>query len=77
MEDDICVTAVFPVAIKDLAGVYGRIRRTRGDGNCFFRAFAFACMEKLLKKELVMKRWGVLSVVSVCMSVSHLSQQFC
>ena len=34
-------------------------------------------MEKLLKRELEMKRWGVLSVVSVCMSVSHLSQQFC
>ena len=27
---------------------YTKLRRTRGDGNCFFRAFAFAYMETLL-----------------------------
>lgn len=27
---------------------YGNIRRTRPDGNCFFRAFSFAYIEKLL-----------------------------
>ena len=28
---------------------YCRLRRTRGDGNCFFRAFAFAYLETLLE----------------------------
>ena len=54
---------------QDLASVYTKIRRTRGDGNCFFRAFAFACMEKLLNKELEMKRCAVLYVVCVCVCV--------
>ena len=33
---------------------YKYIRRTRGDGNCFYRAFAFGYLEKNLnnKKEL-------------------------
>ena len=51
--------------------MYSKMRRTRGDGNCFFRAFAFACMEKLLNKELEMKRCihCVCARLCVCMSV--------
>lgn len=34
--------------IKDLASKYRHVRRTRPDGNCFFRAFSYAILEKLL-----------------------------
>ncbi len=30
---------------------YGSIRRTRGDGNCFFRSFLFGYIEGLLLSE--------------------------
>lgn len=36
--------------IKDLASKYKYIRRTRPDGNCFFRAFSFANIERLLEE---------------------------
>ncbi|KAI9024485.1 peptidase C65 Otubain-domain-containing protein [Phycomyces nitens] len=34
--------------INNLSKKYDRIRRCRGDGNCFFRAFAFAWFESIL-----------------------------
>lgn len=33
---------------KALAQKYSYIRRTRPDGNCFFRAFSYAYLEKLI-----------------------------
>ena len=33
---------------QDLSKRYSHLRRTRGDGNCFYRAFSFAYMEKML-----------------------------
>jgi len=33
---------------KDLAKAYGSMRRVRGDGNCFYRAFIFAQAEVLM-----------------------------
>lgn len=39
---------VFRDKILWLAGKYGALRRTRGDGNCFFRSFVFALLEQLL-----------------------------
>lgn len=39
---------VFQRKIQNLAEHHDRIRRARGDGNCFFRAFAFAWFESLL-----------------------------
>jgi ubiquitin thioesterase protein OTUB1 len=48
---------VYSLKAKDLAKGYVKLRRTRGDGNCFFRAFAFACVEKLNKKELDTKKF--------------------
>uniref|UniRef100_A0A4D5R974 Ubiquitin thioesterase n=1 Tax=Scolopendra viridis TaxID=118503 RepID=A0A4D5R974_SCOVI len=39
---------VYLEKLKDLKNKYRSIRRTRGDGNCFFRAFAFAYLECLL-----------------------------
>lgn len=40
--------AVYQAKIRDLRTRYSQLRRTRGDGNCFFRAFAFGYMESLL-----------------------------
>ncbi|XP_034827302.1 ubiquitin thioesterase otubain-like [Maniola hyperantus] len=39
---------VYLLKIKDLAAKYKSIRRTRPDGNCFFRAFSYAYLEHLL-----------------------------
>ncbi|XP_041985624.1 ubiquitin thioesterase otubain-like [Aricia agestis] len=39
---------VYLLKIKDLASKYKNIRRTRPDGNCFFRAFSYAYLEYLL-----------------------------
>lgn len=38
--------------VKDLASKYKFIRRTRPDGNCFFRAFSYANIEILLGKKM-------------------------
>ena len=42
-------SALHNTAQQDLKAKYTKLRRTRGDGNCFFRAFSFAYMESLLK----------------------------
>ncbi|KAK6180862.1 hypothetical protein SNE40_008838 [Patella caerulea] len=39
---------IFKLKIDDLKGRYKHMRKTRGDGNCFFRAFGFAYLEQLL-----------------------------
>jgi hypothetical protein len=36
-------------AFQELRENYGDFRKTRGDGNCFFRAFGFCYLEKLLE----------------------------
>lgn len=41
-------SSVFLAKISKLEGMYGSIRRARGDGNCFFRSFIFAYMEHLV-----------------------------
>ncbi|KAG2501153.1 hypothetical protein HYH03_000968 [Edaphochlamys debaryana] len=38
----------FVQKISKLESAYGRFRRTRGDGNCFFRGFVYAYLEGLL-----------------------------
>lgn len=40
--------AVYISKVKDLSLKYRAIRRTRPDGNCFFRAFAYAYLEYLV-----------------------------
>lgn len=42
---------VFTSKIQDLAGKYKFLRRTRPDGNCFFRAFAYAYLEHLMSNK--------------------------
>lgn len=39
---------VFQAKISQLADTYVSLRRTRGDGNCFFRAFLFSFLHDLL-----------------------------
>lgn len=38
---------VYGSKVRDLAAKYRAIRRTRPDGNCFFRAFAYSYLEYL------------------------------
>ncbi|CAI5525688.1 unnamed protein product [Closterium sp. Naga37s-1] len=42
-------STAFQDKIEHLAAEYEAIRRTRGDGNCFFRCFLFALLEHLLQ----------------------------
>ena len=39
---------VYRSKIADLQAIYGTMRKTRPDGNCFFRAFAFSLFSHLL-----------------------------
>jgi hypothetical protein len=39
---------VFVRKIERLGQAYTHLRRTRGDGNCFFRAFIYSYLEHLL-----------------------------
>ena len=39
---------VFKEKIEGLLPLYGSMRRSRGDGNCFFRSFIFAYLENLV-----------------------------
>ncbi|KAG0248345.1 hypothetical protein BG011_000175 [Mortierella polycephala] len=39
---------VFRNKIMNLADTHDRMRRSRGDGNCFYRAFAFAWFERVM-----------------------------
>lgn len=43
---------VYLEKIKDLASKYKYMRRTRPDGNCFFRAFTYAKLERLLDNKI-------------------------
>ncbi|KAK9815200.1 hypothetical protein WJX73_010822 [Symbiochloris irregularis] len=49
-------SAVFLQKISTLEEKYQAIRRTRGDGNCFFRAFIFAYMEDLVQSNSLQER---------------------
>lgn len=42
---------------QDLKNRYQCVRKTRGDGNCFFRAFGFAYLEKLLNDRTDLDRF--------------------
>ncbi|XP_075151587.1 ubiquitin thioesterase otubain-like isoform X1 [Haematobia irritans] len=43
--------AIFTSKIGDLSAKYSYMRRTRPDGNCFFRAFAYAYLEHLISNK--------------------------
>eukprot|EP00252_Welwitschia_mirabilis_P025812 TRINITY_DN8218_c0_g1_i1.p1 TRINITY_DN8218_c0_g1~~TRINITY_DN8218_c0_g1_i1.p1 ORF type:complete len:339 (+),score=69.16 TRINITY_DN8218_c0_g1_i1:110-1018(+) len=51
-------SVIFKDKIEALAKSYSAIRRTQGDGNCFFRAFMFSYLERIMeaKDEAEVKR---------------------
>ncbi|XP_072031898.1 LOW QUALITY PROTEIN: ubiquitin thioesterase OTUB1-like [Amphiura filiformis] len=48
---------IYTQKVKDLIAHYSHVRKTRGDGNCFFRAFGFAYLEKLLLDKVELHRF--------------------
>lgn len=48
LKNDYQVDDIYQKKIEHLEGDYEFLRRTRPDGNCFFRAFGFAYFESLL-----------------------------
>ena len=51
---------VYTGKVEDLCSKYKSMRRTRGDGNCFYRAFGFAHLERLLNDAAAMKQFKAL-----------------
>lgn len=51
----------FRYSSKELIKKYKYIRRTRGDGNCFYRAFAFGYLEKNLHDHKELDRFRQLT----------------
>uniref|UniRef100_A0A672U2X5 ubiquitinyl hydrolase 1 n=1 Tax=Strigops habroptila TaxID=2489341 RepID=A0A672U2X5_STRHB len=49
---------IYQQKIKDLLQKYSYIRKTRPDGNCFYRAFGFAHLEALLEDGQELQRCG-------------------
>ncbi|KAL3874936.1 hypothetical protein ACJMK2_037888 [Sinanodonta woodiana] len=57
MEEYADADDAFKLKIKDLESRYRYMRRTRGDGNCFYRAFGFACLEQFLTDSKTLPRF--------------------
>lgn len=51
LEAEYLTDEVYQAKVKDLLRKYQFIRRTRPDGNCFYRAFAYAYFERLLNHQ--------------------------
>ena len=49
VQDEFKQDPVYLAKVINLGSKYSKIRRTRPDGNCFFRALAFAYFEKVRK----------------------------
>jgi len=47
---------IYQAKLQDLFRRFSKIRRTRGDGNCFYRAFGFKCLEESLSDSALCKR---------------------
>lgn len=43
--------AVYTRKVQDIEKKYQKLRKVRPDGNCFFRGFAFAILESLVKNK--------------------------
>ncbi|CAO3607028.1 unnamed protein product [Cunninghamella echinulata] len=51
LEEEFKDNEPFLKKVKNLSKSHSKIRKCRGDGNCFFRAFAFAWFESLLNSK--------------------------
>nr|XP_054928434.1 ubiquitin thioesterase OTUB1-like isoform X2 [Dermacentor andersoni] len=67
---------VYQQKVKDLRSKYQSIRKTRPDGNCFFRAFSFAYLESLLNDQQEYTRFKQLAENSKEVLVSLGFQRF-
>ncbi|VDI66801.1 Hypothetical predicted protein, partial [Mytilus galloprovincialis] len=48
---------VFVRKIEEMKSTYKCVRKTRADGNCFFRAYGYACFENFLTDKADYKRF--------------------
>ncbi|XP_001365744.1 ubiquitin thioesterase OTUB1 [Monodelphis domestica] len=55
---------IYQEKIKDLHKKYSYIRKTRPDGNCFYRAFGFSYLEALLEDSKELQRFKAISAKS-------------
>ncbi|KAM9095166.1 ubiquitin thioesterase OTUB1-like [Sarcophilus harrisii] len=55
---------IYQQKIKDLHKKYSYIRKTRPDGNCFYRAFGFSHLEALLEDKKELQRLKAVSAKS-------------
>ncbi|XP_064484443.1 ubiquitin thioesterase OTUB1-like isoform X2 [Ornithodoros turicata] len=67
---------VYQQKVKDIRSKYQFIRKTRPDGNCFFRAFSFAYLESLLSDKQEYQRFKGIALKSKEALVSLGFQQF-
>ncbi|XP_053290378.1 ubiquitin thioesterase OTUB2 [Pleuronectes platessa] len=56
------ISSMFPQQIpgakyKDLSSQFSSVRKVRGDGNCFYRAFCFSHMESVLHNTRALQRF--------------------
>ena len=51
LESEFSTDEVYLDKIRNLSTKFSDIRRTRPDGNCFFRGFGFALFERLLSND--------------------------
>lgn len=49
-------TKYFVLGIDELAAKYSKIRKTRGDGNCYYRSFLYALCETVLESSVEKSR---------------------
>ena len=64
--------SLFCTQLQDLLAHCSYVRKTRGDGNCFFRAFGFAYLEKLLQDKAELHRYGSLSLLGCVWFITFL-----
>ncbi|XP_029453257.1 ubiquitin thioesterase OTUB2 [Rhinatrema bivittatum] len=55
---------IFQQKVKDLSKRYSSIRKTLGDGNCFYRALGFAYLESLLGNPREIRRFKEILIQS-------------
>ncbi|XP_069677985.1 ubiquitin thioesterase otubain-like isoform X3 [Periplaneta americana] len=64
LEEEYAGDDIYCQKVRDLAGKYKSMRRTRPDGNCFFRAFSYAYLERLLDNHEEYERFRDLAAKS-------------
>lgn len=51
LNNEYCDDAIYTRKVQDIEKKYKYMRKVRPDGNCFFRGFAFALLEHLIKHQ--------------------------